>query len=322
MILEKILSIKQNLSEIEYIIQKPIIIRINILSSLAKHYECLPFLLEILKKLKFRYITVFFSNDKYKHIEFYKKTYYFDAKSIQNWKYNENDINIKLSSEDMYFKGNKIITLLHALNLKRKCMYDITLNPSIKREKNTFYMFPIFNINIQEKNRQNIITFIGDINNNSYVFSDEFKEYLITNNLFLYVFTRKILNISHSNINIHLNDTQEKFYNILCKSSYIICRPLQEQRDSTFSGLYSIGINYEIPMICHVKIAEKYRFPCITYKESINEVNLDTIKYDNLIQLIKDFKKTELQKNCKIFYTIVECFDKTSCDTNLKCLKK
>lgn len=275
--------------------------KVAILSSFSYHYECLPFLLEIFKKLNIHHIDVYFQKDLLDHISFWNQFYTFNKYHYNKWNKSCYNINIKLSSNDPYFKDSNCISLLHRKDLIQNDNYNIVLNPTIIEQlpkNNLIYMFPIYNVHeVNYKKTCNSIVYIGNIDNINFFKSID--PFLKKNNLHLHIMSSSKCCLKKDNITIHNSPKQCAVSNMLKTTSYVLCRDISTQNNDLFSGMYALAINYEIPLICHQSIQKKYKFPAITYNTSLNELDVQSFDYQKIVNEIKEFKKTNLLKNCE-----------------------
>lgn len=282
--------------------------KIAIISNFSFHFECLGFLLEILKNND---ITLYYNNYNHNWIDYFKQLYNF--KCINNLNININDYAeiIKLSSNDDVILSENVTSLLHEYSLKDIGKKYISLTPYINGE-NIYYMFPIFKPN-NVPTTENIITLIGYYLNNNI---DEDTNAFIENNLdyqFLFITwgDNNYSNLSrHTNVKVLHNVNTFNLIEIVNRSKYILSKKFINY--DRFSGQLGLAMSFEKPMIIDSKTADAYKLPGVLFENGYNEIgklsNILDERYNSLIQDIKIFNKNCLNNNA---VTIKKLFKNT-----------
>ena len=270
--------------------------------SVFGHMECLGSFLELLKHDE---VTVILTptTDKYKWLDFYKKTYTFNIDFNLNIHVNDYSHVIKLTSnDDCLHTDDSTISLLHLkelqyVNNRSKCY--ITLTPYITGE-NVHYMFPIFKPITNKSNKQ-IITFIGyylnnNIDNDTDLFIQNNQEYQ-----FIFVVwgdtTYSRLN-RYSNVKVLQHIQTNVLVPLIRDSKYMLSK--KYINFDRFSGQLGMAMSFRKPLIIDSKTAEAYSLPGIIFKKNYSEVKLSTvsdIQYDGLLEDIKTFNDTCIERN-------------------------
>ena len=288
--------------------------KVAIIGSFHCHLECIVYLLEILKDNE---IHIYIDKDIYKWINYCSKFYNFKVfyNSISKEIINIYDNIIKLSSNDPCLENKKIISLCH---LKEPVYYDnvisknfLSLSPYISGH-NIFYTFPIFKPpNLINSINNKIVTFIG------YYKADNFDQdtinfFKINSN---YEFYLLIWNLKYEectqlhelkNIHFYSNIYTESMLDLINKSKFILSKKYINY--DRFSGQLGLAMSFEKPIIIDVKTKNNYGLPGIPFKQYSDVGNLDNIsdeKYNSIKSDIRNFNKNNLDKNKKIFNSLL-----------------
>lgn len=283
--------------------------KIAILSSFHYHFECCSFILEIFKCHDID-IIITHNSDKYNHLKYYSKLYNFNI-IIDNIPFSNNiitnyDIIFKLTANDNCLDHSKIISILHLdIFPYNKCQSNklISLSPYIKTSI-TKYIFPFFNpILIPTSEKKKNVVFIGymsekELNKIDYKFIKNNNDYIF---YFIIYGSKKYDKLSKlNNVTIMHSVDTTVLYNIINNSQFMLSR--KNPNYDRFSGLLSLSISFEIPLIIDIKTKTDYCIPGIPFINNYNEIGLlnniylDNNKYNKIKNEISIFKTLNKKK--------------------------
>jgi hypothetical protein len=273
------------------------------------HMECLGFLLE---SLKYCDISVFVdkSTDKFNWIVYFKK--YYNFKEFYHLGVNINEFNhiIKLTSSDNCLYSENMISLLHINSAKdNRSKKFISLTPYVTGE-DISYMFPIFKPEIFKTYNKNIV-FVGYYKNSQI---DNDTELFIKNNLdynftFILWGDNSYDNLTkHKNVTVLGNVETSNLEDIINNSKYVLSK--KHINYDRFSGMLSLAMSFEKPIIIDSKTAKNYNIPGFIFNNNYNEIGkIDDISeenYNKIIDDIKVFNNNCISKNKEIIKKILD----------------
>jgi hypothetical protein len=275
------------------------------------HFECLGFLLESLKDFD---ITIFAENrsDKFNWIGYFKMYYKFKVHYHLNINVNEFHHVIKLTGNDECLYSENTISLVHLHTLKHvnnNSKKFISLTPYITGG-DVSYMFPIYKPDIH-KTYKNTIVFVGYCQN---IHIDDDTSLFIENHLdyhFIFVVwgDRNYSNITkHKNASVLHNIGSYELANIINESKYVLSKKYINY--DRFSGVLSIAMSFNKPLIIDRKTAEAYHIPGVVFNEKYTELgNINDIsdeKYRVMIDEIEAFNKDAMCRNKEIIEKMIQ----------------
>ena len=283
---------------------------IAIITNFHYHFECIGFLLELLSKNNNIYIH--YNNDSHKYIDYFQEIYNFN---IENTSCKENldkyDLIIMLSSNDSSFyeeAKNKTIGILHlgGKGLEKNVKNFITLWPSVKPNNDLDYVYTLPIYKGLKNKPTNTITYVG------YFGKDYFDKDLIefvenanfTFNFIIYGYDSKVIEKmkEYSNINqINQGISANELINMINSSKFILCRRWPYQKDNIFSGMISLGLSHNVPMILQNK-TNRADIPCIKFKDGYSSVidkvnNISDEEYNDLKKEMDQFCDKTISEN-------------------------
>ena len=286
---------------------------IAIVSKFDYHFECLGFLLELLSADN--NITICYEKELFDYISYFKSLYVFNSDCLKNYKTNPHnyDLTILLTSHDSCMipeKRDKTIGILHlgGKNLEKDLKYFLTLYPNIKPKTNLEYIYtlPVYRgyKNYEDEKNENMITYVGffgkdyfDLDLQNFIRSANY-----TFKFIIYGYNAKVLEEMKTfpniiQINQGINATE--LIKIVRKSKFLLCRKWPFQKDNIFSGMISLGLSQNVPLIMHNHI-NKANIPCLSFNKTYSSISED-------INNISDEEYNDLKKEMYIFCeTIIE----------------
>ena len=283
---------------------------IAIVSNFYYHFECVGFLLELLSYDN--NIFIHYKNDPLKYIEYFERLYDFKKEKISCKDYlNQYDLLIMLSSNDSCFYNdakNKTIGILHlgGKDLERKVMNFITLWPSVKPKNNLEYVYTLPIYKGLKNNPTNTITYVGYFGN-GYFDKDlinfvEKSNYIF--NFIIYGYHKKDIKEmkKHNNINqINQGISTNELINIINTSKFLLCRRWPFQKDNIFSGMITLGLSHNVPLILQNKV-NIANIPSISFNNGYSSVidkvnNISNDDYSKLKKEMLEFCDITIEEN-------------------------
>lgn len=288
---------------------------IALIGSFNFHLECIAFLLEIFKNDN---VVIYLSNhiDIYNYIKYYKTIYTFDVKYIDIFSkdiIDQNDLTIKLTSNDKCLDDNRILSILH-LNgkdqLDCKSTKFLSLTPYISGS-NIYYTFPIYNPILTNNVDNKIIVLIGYYLNQH--FDEDTIKFINMNSDYTFHFVvwgsgDKYSNINNiKNIQLYNGLDTSKLVNLIDSSKYILSK--KKIKYDRFSGQLGLSISYEKPMLIDKRTKDSYNLPGFVFDKNYSELgslnNIDDSIYQNVKNEIKIFKENTLKNNKMILQSLL-----------------
>jgi hypothetical protein len=285
---------------------------IAIIGSLDCHLECISFLLEIFKEDS---INIYINNtsDRYNFLSYYKTLYNFNV-IYNNFNLNiinNNDLVIKLTSNDHCLDHENIISILH-LNqpnqLICKSKKFLSLTPYIKGD-NINYTFPLFSPVINDSYNNKIVTMVGCYTESN--FDEDIINFININKHYTFNFIVWCSNNysklkTLENVNTYHGLDATNMMNIINNSKYILSKKYINY--DRFSGQLGLALSYEKPLIIDIKSKNSYNLPGIVFNNNYSEIgNLDKINnecYDDIKTEIKRIKINILKNNSEILKSL------------------
>ena len=283
------------------------------LISMFGHYECLFFLCEILQEHK---VTLYIANNTrgeendlckiYSNIEVIKISEPLTPEIVTMY-----DEIIKLSSNDDVLHHPSVISLMHLSSMKDNSNRYISLSPFVQGD-NISYMLPIYNPINMRRNYNKSITLVGYFLNR---WIDEDLQYFIENSNHTFNFVvwgdGNYDNLTRfSNVAVHYNVSTDHLNEIINNTSYILLRNASYINYDRFTGMISLALSFQKPMIVDKRTKEAYNIPGIVYEKRYSEL-IDTLNneispvvYEKLVDSIGEFNKDVINKNKKTIHAL------------------
>jgi hypothetical protein len=295
-----------------------------------KHMECIGFLLDIFKGLNVR---VYYNNDRYDWIKYFKQLYNFDTENISNIIRDLDEINnckkvINLTADKFFPLFTKInnvnkYEIHHLKHSRNKINTVIRLvknkeTYSKKKYKQKFHCYSIFEGNSTEfvkYEEKNIVMWIGWCKNIfNGIYEKEFKDWNDKMKYKLQFFwtgggrdnALKQLKNKVGNDNVHRGIKSPYLPHLLKNVKFIMIRPMCGKcyGEQLWSGSITLALSHNIPIIIKKSYRDVVDVPGITYEENYYEVydkinNMSDEDYKKEIDKIKKFKLEIREKERK-----------------------
>jgi hypothetical protein len=272
------------------------------------HYECIGFLCESLSDHS---IVIYSSNDNQGYNAYYRSLFPKQITDVILFGDNLNiciddfDYVFKLTSNDNCINDPRIISLLHVNPLRDISKRYISLTPYVFGDDVT-YMFPTYNNLNNKVCYDNRIIYIGYFLE-SFLNDGDLINLIRKLNNFTFEFivwgqdNYDCLKQFH-NVNVYNQIPTDIMISMIQSSKFILPRKLPFQNEDRFSGMLSLAVVCDKPIILQKQINNVYQIPTLTFNQNYSEL-IDTIQsintedYDKLVNDIKSFKQREIQSN-------------------------
>jgi hypothetical protein len=299
---------------------------ICILSSLSHHLECAAYLLEMFKEDK---MTFFIrpNSDPMGYVDFYTSNY----KNITVVPTSNPDINIvpqydiciKLTGrDDRILMHEKIVPILHIKEQAEKFPDQnyLTLSPYVKHQR-AHYLFPVYKPSLVSLPPEKKVVMIGYYLPSS--FDGDTLEFIRMNHDYTFEFYvgmtcgkrhQEYMPIQAALPNLHIN-TQRLSITELAKkiqpAKFVLGKKWKYTLHDRFSGQLSLAMSYQKPLLIDKQTKEDYNLPGFQYDGekycTIGPLReIDDEKYNNVVEEIRTFNDTTLQRNKDMMCTIIE----------------
>ncbi len=289
-------------------------LRVAIIGGFKYHLECAGFICELFPHNV--EINLYYKEEYFGYIPYYQKIYKnlrvfttFTEKDIL-----ENNIIIKLTSNDPILEDERIISILHVHNMQGKSAKYIALSPFVSQtsDKLIKYIFPLYN-GIKTVSNNKIITYIGQFQPE--YFDEDLKQMISSLPDYQFYFvSHKIdpmLFNAHRNVLCFPECAASEMIELVTQSKYILHRHIQFSNFDRFSGALSIAVSHRKPLILSTYFAETYNIPAITYDylfcETIDKINAMTDnEYDLELNKIEAFVNKQKDANKNAFQELIK----------------
>ena len=299
-----------------------------ILSSLTHHLECAAYLLEIFKEDSVTF-CIHPQADNAGYIEFYTSNYKnLTVISIEHPHINivtVNDICIKLTSaDDKFLMHEKIVPILHVKEAVEKFPGQnyLTLSPYVKHER-AHYLFPVYKPPLVSRPPEKKVILVGYYPPDS--FDGDTLEFIRMNHDYLFEFCVGPTGMTNCEIEKYdrMEDGLLNLY--VCRellsmtelaerirtAKFVLGKKWKYTRHDRFSGQLSLAMSYQKPLLIDKQTKEDYNLPGFQYDgENYCTIGplreIDDEKYNNVVEEIRTFNDTTLQRNKDMMCTIIE----------------
>jgi len=271
--------------------------RIAIVSG-GHHLECIGGLCELLREYE---ISLYIhKSDSYGYVDFFCKLFpniinvFYDT-DVSEVMSSHHTI-FKLTSNDSIMYNPKIISILHLDGNQDTSERVISLTPVVPGT----YIFPIYKP-ITLQSYENIITFVGYFSKR-YIDNDFITFVNNSNYIFNFVVSGEddyTCLEQYNNIRLYRSTNTETLVDMIKSSKFILSRKFPNY--DRFSGMYTLAMSFEKPLIVDKKTRDIYGFPGIVfehaYSEIIEQLNMSKEAYCGLVSKIKEFNQNTLFDN-------------------------
>ena len=299
---------------------------ICILSSLTYHLECAAYLLEIFKEDSVTF-CIHPQADNAGYIEFYTSIYKnLTVVTIEKPDINivsQYDICIKLTSaDDKFLMHEKIVPILHVKEAVEKFPGQnyLTLSPYVKHER-AHYLFPVYKPPLVSRPPEKKVVMIGFYLPSS--FDGDTLEFIRRNHDYTFEFYvgmtcgkrhREYMSIQKKPPNLHINTnllSMTELAERIRTAKFVLGKKWEYTRHDRFSGQLSLAMSYQKPLLIDKQTKEDYNLPGFQYDgENYCTIGplreIDDEKYNNVVEEIRTFNDTTLQRNKDMMCTIIE----------------
>lgn len=290
--------------------------KIAIVSSLNYHIECVGFLIASLADDD-NIITLFVPKvNTYGYETYFHKLYNanFTIKDIKEFKaYTKPNFDLiyKLTANDpVKTPLDKTISIVHKSNLSDRSSKKIVLSPYVKLNPEPTMVTPVYQGLIRHHTEiKKEILWIGQLED-SWIDEDLLKFIENVNFHFTFVISagrgrgsklKKLRNVTVIN-----SLATDKMIELILNCDLILCRKFPFQRRDRFSGVITLGLSHDKPMIMNEEMADDYKIPAITFKkdyselsEYINKINIGEIN-KHINNIVSYRNKTIISNKTKI----------------------
>lgn len=281
--------------------------------SIFWHMECLGFLLETFREDSVTIIINYNTDDK-RWIDYYKILFPNIIVNVNpeinnpSFEFIDNVVN---TYDKVFcltynqFPHNKVKSIIHFDYERKDTIYGkplISLTPYICGD-DIIYTFPVYRAyNNTINNIKPIVTSIGFYVNDQ--IDSDTDAFISKNPNYTFYFIvwgdLQYPNLEkHSNVVILSNIPALQMVEIIKQSKYILSKKYINR--DRFSGMLSLAMSFEKPIIIDKKTADTYNIPGKYYNTELNEIDeLDTItdeKYDQMINEIRNFNDLTIEQN-------------------------
>ena len=288
--------------------------KIAIVSSLSNHVECLGFLLDSIigNSENIHTITVFTPVRTDHGYESYFMSLFdekFKLDTFDNYVETNFDLCIKISAHDRKIKTDpkKTISIVHAITHDDLSHQKIVLSPYVKpRGKYLWMMSPYLGRSREIVEQTKKILWVGQLEDN-WIDDDLINFVKSVDYYFTFVISaekgngsplKKLINDGIiKNAEVINNMVTSDLIGRLMTTDLILCRKIPYQKLDRYSGVLTLAISHDIPMIINQKIAKDYDIPGIKFKNNYCEL-VDTIsnmKLDDLKGYVQNTREYKLR---------------------------